>query len=186
MFKGEKVQLRPIMAADFPRMVDWSKDEEVSRYLEGNFPTCLEECPAWLQRAESDRHNQRYAIVVLSDGELIGDIELDHITWRSGDAELRIRIGERNRWDRGYGTDAVNTLLTHAFLHMNLTRVYLRVFGAHHRAIRCYEKAGFRKEGRLMRRTDTGQPREILLMRILKQEFLRKQPAVLSGARQSA
>jgi len=170
---GEKVQLRAITPKDFPRLVAWSADAEVNRYLEGDYPLSLAECETWLQKAASSRHTQRFAVVSRHDGELIGDIELDHITWRSGDAELRIRIGERSRWDQGYGTDAVTALLSHAFLSMHLSRVYLRVYSANHRAIRCYEKAGFKKEGRISRPAEDGQLREVYLMRILKKEYMR-------------
>lgn len=175
LISGEKVQLRAITATDFPQIVAWSKDEEVSRYFEGDYPLCLEDCPSWLQKAQSDRHNKRFAIVTKDDNEFIGDIELDHITWRSGDAELRVRIGEKTRWDQGFGTDAVRTLLTHAFLRMNLSRIYLRVYSSNLRALRCYQKAGFKKEGRIIRHTSTGDPREILLMCVLKQDFFRQQ-----------
>jgi RimJ/RimL family protein N-acetyltransferase len=171
LISGEKVQLRPVVPSDFPRIVTWGRDSEVTRFLDADYPMSLEECPAWLQEAESSRHTQLFAIVT-QNGELIGDIELDHITWRSGDAELRIRIGERHLWDRGYGTDAVITLLDHAFSNMTLSRVYLRVFSANGRAVRCYEKAGFRKEGRLRRRARDGHEKEILLMRILRDEYL--------------
>jgi RimJ/RimL family protein N-acetyltransferase len=57
---------------------------------------------------------------------------------------------------------------------MSLSRVYLRVFSSNLRAVRCYEKAGFRKEGRLKRRSQSGQLEEILLMRILREEYLRR------------
>ena len=80
---------------------------------------------------------------------LIGHIELDHIAWRSGDAELRIRIGEKDYWDQGYGTRRGAHPRRHAFGSMRLSRVYLRVFSLNKRAIRCYEKVGFRKEGRI-------------------------------------
>ncbi len=118
----------------------------------------------------SDRHSQHYAISTHSH-LLIGHIELDHIAWRSGDAELRIRIGEKAYWDQGFGTDAVRTLVRHAFSALGLTRVYLRVFAANRRAIRCYEKVGFRKEGRLRRPGPDGGEVTLFLMRILRSEF---------------
>jgi RimJ/RimL family protein N-acetyltransferase len=183
LISGEKVQLRPVTPSDFARMVTWSQDSEVTRYLDADYPADIGECPDWLQKARSNRHAQLFAIVT-NDAELIGDIELDNITWRSGDAELRIRIGERHLWDKGYGTDAVRTLLEHGFRHMSLSRIYLRVFSANARAIRCYEKAGFRKEGRLQRRTRSGVMSEILLMRILRDEYLRLTP--ISESKHSA
>ena len=168
--------LRPLQAADYPLLVQWGLDPELGRLLEGDYPQSLAECPAWHQKIISDRHRQLFGIQ-LATGRLIGDIELDHIAWRSGDAELRIRIGEREHWDQGYGTEAVILMLTHAFAALNLKRVYLRVFSFNERAIRCYRKAGFKREGILVRRTADGERREVTLMRILRDEFLRDREA---------
>jgi len=101
---------------------------------------------------------------------LIGDVELDHIAWRSGDAELRIRIGEPQWRGRGFGTEAVRLLLAYAFGALRLNRVYLRVLSYNAPAIACYRKAGFKAEGVVTRRVD-GDLREIVLMRILRDEF---------------
>lgn len=170
IIRGEKVSLRPITPSDLPRLVEWSQDPEVKRHLEGDYPLNLEEASIWFRSMLSDRHNKRWAIVA-ADGHLIGDIELDHITWRSGEAELRICIGEKAYWDQGYGTDAVSTVCRHAFDDMQLQRVYLRVFADNPRAVRCYAKAGFRKEGRLRRPDQSGTLREIFLMRLLQTEY---------------
>ena len=58
-------------------------------------------------------------------------------------------IGETEYWSKGYGTDVMNVLLRFAFTEVNLRRVTLTVFEYNPRAIRSYEKAGFRHEGRL-------------------------------------
>lgn len=171
IIRGEKVVLRPIRPADLPKFVAWSNDPEVSRFVEGEYPKDLEECLEWRRRRQGDRHSVHLAVET-NDHLLIGHIELDHIAWRSGDAELRIRIGEKEYWDRGYGTDAVRALVAHAFTHMRLSRVYLRVLSLNKRAIRCYEKAGFRKEGRLRRPGPDGEEITILLMRHLGSEYL--------------
>jgi len=170
---GEHIVLRPIQEADYPLLAKWGQDPELGRLLEGDYPRSLDDCPAWHRKIISSRHRQLWGIQ-LAAGGLIGDVELDHIAWRSGDAELRIRIGERQHWGRGYGTEAVRLLLSHAFSSLNLKRVYLRVFSFNERAIRCYRKAGFRREGMLVRRAPDGQRRTVLLMRILRDEFLRQ------------
>ena len=108
--------------------------------------------------------------MIVLDNQVIGDIELDHIAWRSGDAELRIRIGRKDLWNQGLGTDAVETILGYAFQRLNLNRIYLRVYAHNKRAIRCYTKSGFRKEGRLNTRFG-----KILLMRITVSEYLENQ-----------
>jgi RimJ/RimL family protein N-acetyltransferase len=63
-------------------------------------------------------------------------------------AELQIRIGERDSWGRGLGTEAVTLLVRRAFDGLGLHRVQLQVFATNARAIRAYEKAGFEVEGR--------------------------------------
>jgi len=170
MIRGGKVFLRPIQPDDFPLLVGWTNDPEISRLMEGDYPATLEECETWYRAGLRSRHSQRFALCAAKDGRLIGDAALDHIAWRSGDAELRIRIGEKTYWNQGYGEDAVNALLDHAFSTMNLRRVYLRVFAFNQRAIRCYEKCGFRKEGRLRRTGPDGEPTWVLLMRLWKEE----------------
>ncbi len=169
---GENIMLRPIQSSDFPKMIDWTNHQEIRDFCEGNYPQSLAQCQEWHQRSQSNRYQERFAIVF--HDQVIGDIELDQITWRSGDAELRIRIGEQGLWDQGLGTDAVKCLLTHAFFHMNLNRVYLKVYVDNLRAIRCYQKVGFKKEGRLRRNSSTTRFREIFLMRIFKNEFARR------------
>ncbi|NMB02638.1 MAG: GNAT family N-acetyltransferase [Firmicutes bacterium] len=119
-------------------------------------------------------HRCRVLYQILVDSLIIGDIELDHIAWRSGEAELKIEIYD-NKWHgHGYGTDAVTALLNHAFLTMNLNRVYLRVHATNEIALRCYEKAGFKKEGRLQRLTEQNGEEEIFLMGINKEKFVKQ------------
>ena len=124
----------------------------------------------------------RYRVVyqiILADMP-IGEIELDHIAWRSGEAELKIIILDEDLHNRGYGTAAVLSILDQAFTKMNLNRVYLRVHATNAIALRCYEKAGFKKEGRLIRPTEWGQE-EIFLMGISKIQFLGKHSAILKA-----
>lgn len=105
-------------------------------------------------------------------GQSIGEIELDQIAWRSGEAELKIEITDQKMHGQGFGTQAINALLEQAFSRMNLKRVYLRVFAENTAALRCYEKVGFTKEGRLQRRMNGNSRQEIILMGIKRTEFL--------------
>ena len=62
---------------------------------------------------------------------------------------FHITIGETDAWGHGYGTEAARLMLWLAFERIGLHRVGLSVFAFNERAIRSYEKAGFRVEGRL-------------------------------------
>lgn len=172
VFVGDGVRLRPMRKADLPALVAWTNDAEVDRYMDGGFPKTLEAAEAWLLQTSKDRQVRRYSIETLA-GVLIGDLSLGQIAWRSGDAELTVRIGERDYWGRGLGTDAVSTLLDLAFGHLGLRRVYLRVYRFNARAVRTYEKCGFRREG-VLRRGPKGCEswKEIVLMCKLKEEHV--------------
>jgi RimJ/RimL family protein N-acetyltransferase len=74
-------------------------------------------------------------------------VGLHNIDWVSAHAEVGIIIGDKRYWSRGYGSDAMDVILSYAFSKMNLHRVYLRVYDFNVRAIRSYEKCGFVREG---------------------------------------
>ncbi|NMB25591.1 MAG: GNAT family N-acetyltransferase [Firmicutes bacterium] len=175
VIQGDRIVLRLLLPSDFAKIVQWTKDPNVGHYMDDDgCPEVLGDCEAWYNELRRNRLNLRLIIATL-DGLAIGDIELDHITWRSGEAELRIRIGEGAYRGKGYGTEAITALLIHAFDQMKLSQIYLRVASNNLAAIRCYEKVGFRKEGRLVRNaSQPGLQREIYLMRICKDEFTPK------------
>jgi RimJ/RimL family protein N-acetyltransferase len=94
------------------------------------------------------------------------------IDWRNRSAELGLFIGEKTFWNAGYGTDAVRTLVRWGFRQLNLNRVFLRVFEDNAGAIRCYEKVGFRQEGRLRQdRFQEGRYLDTIVMGLLRDEF---------------
>ena len=59
----------------------------------------------------------------------------------------RIQIGEPAGRGRGLGSEAIRLLLAYGFETLGLHRIELRVHENNPRAIRCYERAGFRREG---------------------------------------
>ena len=149
MFEGEKVRLRPIERDDLPTYVRWFGDPDVRRGLAIYLPFSLAQEERWfegvLERLE--RQSDVLPAIETADGVHIGNVGIGGIDWKDRHAELGIAIGEKTYWDQGYGTDAVRTLLRVAFGEMNLHRVSLRVNADNARAIRCYQKAGFRREG---------------------------------------
>lgn len=161
--RGPRVHLRPVRPDDLESIIRWTNDPELRELMEGEYPEEPGEGRRWYQRTLRDRRSRQF-IIETRDGLAIGDIALGEISWRAREAELRIRIGEKAYWNRGYGTEAVQLIVRHAFEDLGLERVYLRVFTFNLRAIRCYLKSGFRPEGRLVRKGSDGAPKEILLM----------------------
>jgi len=103
----------------------------------------------------------RRILAMDSGGVTIGYIVLDHINWRAGSVEMRICIGEASFRGRGVGQAAIGLLLD-SLRGGSLKEVYLRVNPENLRAVKCYAKCGFRKEGII--RATRSMPGSILLM----------------------
>lgn len=171
MIQGERVRLRAVEPADLPDYHRWLNEPQVIRYLKLYAPLSMPDEEAWYAAVRADPNQKVFAIEVES-GQHIGNVGLMHINWKDGSAELGIVIGDQSQWGKGYGQDAIRTLLGFAFGEMNLHRIYLRVVAEHTPAIGVYRKCGFVEEGRL--REDIyaeGRYQDMLIMSVLKHEF---------------
>jgi RimJ/RimL family protein N-acetyltransferase len=174
MIIGKKVRLRPIERDDLPRFVTWFSDPDVRRYLLVYLPFSLAQEERWFENLLGRLERQEDVLLGIetTEGVHIGNIGLHGIDWQNRQAELGIAIGEKAYWNQGYGSDAIRTLLVLAFREMNLHRVFLRVDRENGRGIRCYEKAGFRREGVLRDVIfKDGAYQDQFIMSILESEF---------------
>jgi RimJ/RimL family protein N-acetyltransferase len=172
MMPGEKTMLRAIEREDLPAFVRWFNDPEARQYLLMYMPMSPgEEEGEWFER-QLENQDIRGFVIETVDGVHIGNCGLHDFDWKNRHALLVIAIGGKEYWGKGYGSDAVRTLLGFAFGEMNLHRVQLEVHDFNARAIRCYEKCGFQVEGRrreaLFR---DGYYHDILIMGILREDF---------------
>lgn len=172
MIYGEKTRLRRVEREDIPTFVRWFNDPEVREFLMMYRPLSTAEEEKWFEGQLEDQDSELFAIET-ADGVHIGNIGLHRINWRDRKAELGIVIGEKEYWGKGYGSDAIRTLLCFAFEEMNLHRVFLRAFEDNARGIRAYEKCGFQHEGRLREAIyRKGRYYDELRMGILDHEFV--------------
>lgn len=86
--------------------------------------------------------------------------------------EVGIFIGDKNYWNKGYGTDAMRILIRFIFEQMNINKIKLNVYEFNPRAVRCYEKCGFKKEGTLRQEIfRDGKYYDQYIMSILREEY---------------
>lgn len=153
----------------------WDNDPDLFE-LTGKKFQCGEDYGNWWRELVHDRARIMFGIVN-DGGTLIGDVELLQIVWRTREAEIRISIGDKACWNRGYGTQALTEALAVAFHFLSLERLYLRVRVDNRRAIRSYEKVGFRLVARL---AATGRLRgytDLNLMEVTRPDFLARVPS---------
>lgn len=144
-----RISLRPIRISDAEVCFRWVSDPDVHRFLGLLQPArTVEQERAWIAGILADKEHQRGFIIEDEDGRPIGTCGLRGIDSAAGTAFLGIMIGEKGLWDKGYGTDATSSLLEYAFHDLGLREVRLSCHRDNRRALRCYEKAGFRPSSR--------------------------------------
>ena len=174
MIEGTLVNLRAHDLDDLERNHRWLNDRDVMRFLTSRYQYSLMAEEAWMREhtlKQPSYANASFAIVT-KDGRHIGNTGLHHGSPEDRACDLGIMIGEKDCWGRGYGTDALRTLVGFAFDEMNMNRVELDVYAFNERAIRSYEKAGFILEG--VRRQDMyryGEYIDIVMMALLRSDW---------------
>ena len=178
LFTGKLVRLTAedpqILAEAFAR---WGRNSTFTRLLDNDPPHLwsVKKTKDWIEKdLEKDPTEPFFCIRTLAENQLIGFVGAWGLSWQHGDTFFGIGIGEEDFWGKGYGTEALQLFLGYAFREMNLRRVSLNVFGYNPRAIRSYEKCGFKIEGRVrqaMRRD--GKRWDMVYMGILREEWNR-------------
>jgi RimJ/RimL family protein N-acetyltransferase len=178
LLKGRRIRLSAADPDELTRAYSaWNRDSEFNRLLDSRPLRWLsvKASKEALEKdfAREDHSSFLFAIRSLEDDRLLGDVELSVTEWSAGDAYVGIGIGDRELWGRGYGTEAMNLALQFAFTELNLRRVTLTVFEYNPRAVRSYEKAGFRHEGRKrLALCREGKRWDEIHMGILREEWL--------------
>ena len=111
-----------------------------------------------------------FSIVSTEGDKPIGYVCLKGMNESNSSIELGIAIMEKEYHSHGYGTEALKLAINYAFKKLGLYRVGLTVFPSNKRAIRAYEKAGFRIKELLDKSwlMPTGECVDMLLMEITR------------------
>lgn len=146
---GDRVSLRPVMLEDHPAIMRWQNDPEVAWWMDYEQTFTLED----IHESEALAQEEGHPFIIEGDGRPIGRIGLNGFSERDRTCSLYIFIGERDVWSMGYGTDAMRLLLAWGFETFDLYLVQLWSLATNARAIRAYEKVGFRIDGLLRERS---------------------------------
>ncbi|MGB7604602.1 MAG: GNAT family protein [Lutisporaceae bacterium] len=169
---GEKTCLRPFDEIDMPYLLRWYNDYELNR-LAGWSDGKVSASKLKYNMSRSFGSDPMNLMIDNLEGKPIGTIQLYEVDEQDKSCKLGVRIGDKDYWSKGYGTDSVKTLVEYAFMKMGLYRVALRVYEFNERAARCYEKCGFKYEGRTRKSAYIdGAYYDEILMGVLKSDFL--------------
>ena len=163
---GQVVRLRPTTTHDAPRLTEILSHREVAQWW-GPFDSDR------VQRELIDPDDGTVTFAIEADGQLIGLIQC----WEEPDPDYRhaaIDIFLHPHWQgRGLGADAIRTLARHLFQQRGHHRITIDPAAHNQRAIRAYQRVGFRPVGVLRRyeRGPDGSWHDGLLMDLLSEDL---------------
>ena len=160
------ISFRPLIPDDFPLLHEWLSRPHVSEWWQPT-PTLAE-----VEEDFDPRHTAAgmRPYIVLADGAPIGYIQ-SYVAKGAGDGwwedeqDPGVRgidqfLADADRLGRGLGTAMVRAFVERLFDDPDVTHIQTDPDPRNSRAIRCYEKAGFRRVGEV----DTPDGRALLMI----------------------
>ena len=171
---GERVALGPHRREYLPLYQRWINDFETTRNLGMPLrPITLEAETAWYENTvKGSERDAVFTIYVRETLRPIGSTGLHEIDYHHGTATFGILIGEKDCWNKGYGTETARLMLDYGFNALGLHNIMLQVFAYNARGITAYLRAGYKEIGRRRAAVRVGGRRhDIILMDCLATEF---------------
>ena len=165
---GKITQLRSKKIEDASNDYNWRIDNELSN-LDATKPINLT-YNEFLRYHKEDvkfpSYNSLRLAVETLYGKHIGNCMFYDINSKTLQAEFGIMIGNKDYWNNGYGSDAVNIAISFFFKNNNINHIYLHTLTNNIRAQKAFEKCGFRKVKNV-----TKENKKFIFMEIWRKEW---------------
>ncbi|HWL62670.1 MAG TPA: GNAT family N-acetyltransferase [Steroidobacteraceae bacterium] len=137
-----------VTRTDALAMMDWLKDEEVTRYLSDSRHVSreIEQVVYRVQLPTLTHLFSRGGRFLMACDERKVPIGFVRLVSRGEDYELVIVIGERHKWGRKLGTSALHEALRLAFRELRAGKLIARIHPDNLRSIRAFRNCGFQLE----------------------------------------
>lgn len=155
--QGEKVVLRPMTVEEMPLFYEWATQSDGTEYwygelAGGSIPTREKFFQGWKRHYfDGSEPEKGRCFAIFVDERAIGQVNYNVIDAVKRSVELDIIIADADDMNKGYGSDALKALTQYLFENMNVQRCWIEPGEFNRRAIRAYEKAGFRPVARYIK-----------------------------------
>jgi len=140
--KGSRVRIRPLSHEDVIEMKNWGKHDD-PLFKDYNFPNLTDdEILSWYKYRTSKKRTRCFSVLD-EKNKVVGYISIRNIRKIMRTARLGI-VFNPDVINKGYGSEAIMSVLDYYFHDMKMNTLYLDVAKFNKRAIRCYEKCGFK------------------------------------------
>jgi RimJ/RimL family protein N-acetyltransferase len=169
--EGRKVNLRPFSKEDVHSITRWINDPKVRGFISSTFPQTEKQEEDWINKLGSDDKNIVLGIET-KDGKLIGIMGIHGINWIYRTCTTGAIIGEKDYWNKGYGTDAKMHLLNYIFNALNLHKVCSSVLSYNKRSLQYSLHCGYKIEGRRKKHVFKSRYWDLIELGLFKKDWL--------------
>lgn len=150
---GEKIVLRAVEKADNTMLLSLINDPDTEMMLGGSsWPVSESDQLKWFEHQEHSRDVLRCIVALQNDGRALGTIILSDIDQKNATGHIHIKMLKDGGRGRGYGTDAVKTMVRYAFEELRLNCIYANILAYNDASIKLFERCRFKKDGVLRQR----------------------------------
>lgn len=136
------MRLRKLQQKDAPYMLEWMHDESVVKNLQADFAAkTIEDCESFIKISQDTTYNLHLAIVDEED-IYMGTVSLKNIMNNSAEFAITIR---KSAMGKGYSKFAMAEIIRIGLEEMGLKQIYWCVSPENNRAVRFYDKNGYKR-----------------------------------------
>jgi [ribosomal protein S5]-alanine N-acetyltransferase len=175
LLRGERMYLRRPTMDDAARVFHWERDDEVWRYDPHRpFSENMKDFLPIFERNYVRGNGRQFWFIIEDEMHIpIGTITYFNIDDRLGQVEIGLGLGDKTRWGKGYGPDAIRTLVLYLFSIPGLTRIYAETAAANHPSRRAFVKANFVEVGQIFDPRSSDEPWVLLEIQKKRKDFFR-------------
>ncbi len=145
-FGNGAIRLRLIEEADLETTLSWRNRDDTRVWFKTSSRLTLDQHRAWFHKYQSK--DDDFLLVVEAEGQLVGQASVYNIQWGDACAEVgRFLVAPESR-GKGYIGQACEALIHFCENTLNLKYLFLEVIETNDRAIRLYQRNGFKEERR--------------------------------------
>lgn len=137
-----EVRLRKLNMDDANYMLEWMHDSDIVRYMSTDFMKfSLDDCKKFIEESDNSISRFDYAIV-FDNNEYLGTVSLKNICNKSAEFAIAVR---KKAIGRNISSVAMKKIIDIGFSTMGLKIIYWYVDKKNIRAIKFYDKNGYKK-----------------------------------------
>lgn len=149
VLEGKHILLRDIDISDCnENYLRWMCDEETNQYMETRWQNqSIELIRQFVIDKINSADSVLFAIVEINGNKHIGNIKIGPINSNNSFADISYFIGDKECWNKGYASEAINLATEYGFEVLKLHRLEAGVIAGNIGSSKALEKNGYKQEG---------------------------------------